>query len=87
MEVTIVTFAYSSCMAFYIEDKLIKFGDYYHDKISDWIAGFLACLSYQHIQIHRHNVGIGGGQLHYEVTELGHDVPASLEMLLRLKDK
>lgn len=29
-----------------IDDKIILSGDWYHDKISDKIAGFLKCLEY-----------------------------------------
>jgi hypothetical protein len=32
--------------ALYIDGVLYKYGDYYHDKISDWIRGFIEGVKY-----------------------------------------
>lgn len=46
----------------YIDCKLVTQGDYYHDKISDYIAGFLAGLKYS---------GVWSGK--YRLRELNHE--------------
>lgn len=31
--------------AIYLDGEIVKYGDYYHDKINDWIAGYLECAT------------------------------------------
>lgn len=48
-----VSFAYESdgVTALYIDGKLHTHGDYYHDKIDDWINGFIEGLKYAGQQV------------------------------------
>lgn len=57
--IKIVDFEYSeSVTALYISDKLYKYGDYYHDKIKDFIKGFLMGITYAGIDFELSNITI-----------------------------
>lgn len=48
MNVTVVKFNPDGdgVTALYLHGKLFKYGDYYHDKIDEWIEGFISGLEY-----------------------------------------
>lgn len=37
--------------ALYLDGELFRTGDYYHDKIDDWIEGFIAGLEYGEVPV------------------------------------
>jgi len=64
----------------YINGNLVTQGDYYHDKISEYIAGFLAGLKYNGAWAGEYTVW----ELNFEheratdITELGEKLPDKL---------
>jgi hypothetical protein len=46
MKITIVADDGDGPTGIYVDGKLFKSGDYYHDKISDWAEGFVAGLKH-----------------------------------------
>jgi hypothetical protein len=58
--------------ALYIDDKLIMYGDYYHDKIDDCIRGFVAGLRFANVECSFDTVSLDSEhELVEEVSENG----------------
>lgn len=66
--------------ALYINDALWTYGDYYHDKIDDWIQGFLEGLDYATAEYNLHKWEISGdSQIGIDIYEGGSAPPGLLE--------
>ena len=57
--------------AIYIDGVLEKYGDYYHDKIQNWIEGFLSGSRWAGIEFEERKITCKDPELNEEICELG----------------
>jgi hypothetical protein len=57
--------------AIYIDDVLLKYGDYYHDKIDDWIKGFLEGVRWSGINLEERKYTCKDPELNDDVCDGG----------------
>jgi hypothetical protein len=69
---TVVTFeSGESVSAIYVDDVLLKYGDYYHDKINDWIKGFLEGVRWSGINLEESKFTCGDDKISEDVCDGG----------------
>lgn len=89
MKFTIVTFdplGDAIPKALYIDGELYKYGDYYHDKIDEWIDGFIEGVKYTKAEIDIEEVECNNDSYNEEIAEMG-DSPDEVLDLNKLKDE
>ena len=57
--------------AIYIDGVLEKYGDYYHDKIQNWIQGFLDGTRWAGIEFEERKITCKDPELNEKICELG----------------
>lgn len=64
--------------AIYVNGKLEKYGDYYHDKIQDWIKGFLDGARWAGINFEETKVTCNDPELNDGICDNGDSPPKYL---------
>lgn len=64
--------------ALYIDGYLHKYGDYYHDKIEDWITGFVEGLEWTGVNIQFKEVRCIDKKMIYNISEIASEPPKKL---------
>lgn len=81
MKVTIVDFTGEGdgFYALYIDDKLHRYGDNYHDKIQCWIKAFIEGLKYAGIEVSQSDVKIWDEEMIENISGSGEVPPKNLK--------
>lgn len=83
MKITILTIdtVCDPVKAIYIDDILYKYGDEYHNKISDFIKGFVDGLNISKIQYTINSIDCDDDKWINECCEIGNPPPTNLSDL------
>ncbi len=65
--------------ALYINDKLYRYGDYYHDKIEIWIKSFIEGAIWAGLSIKHEEIICKDSDLNRDISENGNFPPENLE--------
>lgn len=80
--VTVVRFtAGESVHGVYIDGNLHKYGDYYHDKIENWIEGFIDGLEWAGMSIEKREIECKDEKINDDVCELADCPPKYLSAI------
>jgi len=64
--------------AIYIDGSLHKYGDYYHDKIEDWIQGFIDGVKWSGVNIVFNSVKCSDSEMISDISEMANVPPKYL---------
>ncbi len=64
--------------ALYIDGKLHKYGDYYHDKIEEWTIGFIDGIKFTGTTFTYNKVKCVNDDLIYKISDLADTPPTNL---------
>lgn len=70
---------YDGVTAIYVDGKLHRSGDYYHDKIEDWFDGFVNGLQFAGLKVGAKNCCAQDWNVIRSVSEDGDTPPAELK--------
>ena len=65
--------------ALYIDGRLHKYGDYYHDKIENYIAAFIDGVSWTGAKINKRTLKITDERQIERISEMGDSPPKNLD--------
>lgn len=67
--------------AIYVDDVLEKYGDYYHNKIEEYIEGFLDGAKWSGIIFERTEITCNDSELNYKICDLAESPPKYLSQI------
>ena len=72
-----------SVTALYIDDNLFKYGDYYHNKIDNWINGFIDGVRWSGVNIEEREYYCDDPELNETICEYGGSPPKILSSFIK----